>query len=511
MVTAMSKAGESVILPSNAVFLVHKVGTSKAGHETQWETRAKAMRAAPDANPTASSANNKNDAVKTRSDAAGGASWEFVSYTPRKDQQLPRRPKEKKRKRRVQNNNADSHRNENASLVSLEQDSKLLRNPNMPQHLPVALVGHALLYINFCKFLSIPCSLDWFPRMMQDEAWRCIILSLSASTLATLTGSSSNYVDAHTLLDEALRQLKSRVASGALPSDQTLGAISCLSMWSNEQGNLDKAWVHAKGLAELVKLRGGFSKISDGMRSKIYRGVFDIAVNSDKPPLLDDGLRGFPNSEVVSEDGLDPSECRISPRLSSMFEDVVQFSSTIDDAMTQNVKLDTNYLYELVFGLYNRLLSCQSDSMSGCDNSLRICLILYIKSIVSHDSLDTTSTHLVKKLQASIQDCLDSHPSSPLARWKLFIGGMAATGGTSEKQWFLQHLAEALAENETEGEDGWESLQAELGSIVWSRPINEAAGHKLWLQIAENSVSMIKGSRFTIEAPKSPVGDSFMR
>lgn len=67
---------------------------------------------------------------------------------------------------------------------------------------------------------------------MQDEAWRCIILSLSASTLASLTGSSSNYVDSHALLDEALRQLKSRVASGALPSDQTLGAISCLSMWS---------------------------------------------------------------------------------------------------------------------------------------------------------------------------------------------------------------------------------------------------------------------------------------
>lgn len=42
-------------------------------------------------------------------------------------------------------------------------------------------------------------------------------------------------------------------------------------MFKNEQGNLDKGWVHAKGLAELVKLRGGFSKISDGMRSKVYR------------------------------------------------------------------------------------------------------------------------------------------------------------------------------------------------------------------------------------------------
>ncbi|KAL7810271.1 hypothetical protein V8C44DRAFT_120101 [Trichoderma aethiopicum] len=504
----MSKAGESVILPSNAVFLVHKVGTSKAGHETQWETRTKAMRAAPDPNPVLSIRNNRNDAVKAKSDAAEGGSWEFVSYTPRKDrQQLPRRPKEKepKRKRRVLNK-PNSHEIKNTSLVSLRQDPKLLRNPSdLPPDLPVALFGHALLYVNFyfhsiaTGAYSLPCLLfnpakrDWFPRMMQDEAWRCIILSLSASTLASLTGSSSNYVDSHALLDEALRQLKSRVASGALPSDQTLGAISCLSMWSNEQGNLDKGWVHAKGLAELVKLRGGFSKISDGMRSKVYRGVFDIAVNSDRPPLLDDGLRGYPDNEVVPEDedeetgksDVKSSECRISPRLSSMFDDVVQFSTTVDDAMTRNIKLDTNSLYDLVFGLYNRLLSCQSDSMSGCDNSLRICLILYIKSIVSHDSLNTTSTHLVKKLQASIQDCLDIHSSTPLTRWKLFIGGMAATHGTPEKQWFLQHLAETLAEIEIEGDDGWGSLQAELSSIVWTRPINEAAGHRLWLQIAE--------------------------
>jgi hypothetical protein len=85
---------------------------------------------------------------------------------------------------------------------------------------------------------TLPCLLfnpakrDWFPKMMEDEVWRSIILSLSAHALASVTGSASNYVDYHTLLDEALRQLKSRVASGSLPTDQTLGAISCLSMWS---------------------------------------------------------------------------------------------------------------------------------------------------------------------------------------------------------------------------------------------------------------------------------------
>ena len=160
----MSDKGENVILPSNAVFLVHKVGTSKAGRGTQWETRTKAMRAAPDPNPVLSIANSKNDTVKTKGDAAeGGASWEFVSYTPRNVHQLPRRPKDKepKRKRRVQKD-SNSHKNKNTSLVSVKQEPKLLRDPDLlPPDLPVALVGHALLYINFCTFFSVPCSLHY--------------------------------------------------------------------------------------------------------------------------------------------------------------------------------------------------------------------------------------------------------------------------------------------------------------------------------------------------------------
>ncbi|KAK4064868.1 transcriptional regulator family: Fungal Specific TF [Trichoderma aggressivum f. europaeum] len=496
----MSNKGESVILPSNAVFLVHKVGSSKPGREIQWETRSKTMRAAPDPTPLTTTAPSASKSVKAKSDAADGASWEFVSYTPRKDQQLARRPKDKRRRR---NEGPTVSPKERSVVVPVRQQPKLslTQNPagGMFPDLPVTLVGHALLYINFyfhsiaTDAYTLPCLLfnpakrDWFPRMMQDEAWRCIILSLSASSLAAVTGNSSNYVDSHSLLDEALRQLKVRVASGALPSDQTLGAISCLSMWSNEQGNYDKAWIHAKGLAELVKLRGGFSKINEGMRSKLYRGVFDIAVDLDRPPLIE-GLCNSPSTASLDspwseESGSSLSECRIPMSLFGIFQDVLQVSTTIGDAMTRNIKLDTTYLYETVFGLYNRLLNCQSDTMPSCDNSLRICLILYIKSIVSQDRLNVTSMNLVRKLQASIQGCL--HSSAPLTRWKLFIGGLAATDGTSEQQWFIQRLATAVSESNMSGEDGWKSLQADLSDILWVKPIHETAGHKLWLQIEE--------------------------
>ncbi|KAF3073348.1 hypothetical protein CFAM422_004382 [Trichoderma lentiforme] len=62
---------------------------------------------------------------------------------------------------------------------------------------------------------------------------------------------------------------------------------------------------------------------------------------------------------------------------------------------------------------------------------------------------------------------------------------MAATDGTAEQQWLLQHLANATSENNMSGEEGWKSLQAELSGILWVKPIHETAGHKLWLQIEE--------------------------
>lgn len=149
--------------------------------------------------------------------------------------------------------------------------------------------------------------------------------------------------------------------------------------------------------------------------------------------------------------------------------------------MTRNIKLDTDHLYESVFGIYNRLLSCQPGNMSDCDNSLRISLILYIKSLTSGGRFNATSMNLVRKLQASIQGCL--HSPSPLTRWKLFIGSMAASDETTEQQWFLQHSATAMAESDMASADGWMAFQEELSSILWVKPVLEAAGYNLWLQI----------------------------
>lgn len=149
----MSNRGESVILPSNAVFLVHKVGGTKAGRASQWETRTKSMRVAPDLAPRISVAVDGNNESKSNASNTEGGSLEFVAYTPGKRQQSTKRPKEVKRGRRAKRSVTPP---KDRSLVSVKMEPTLSRNPSpMPPELPVALVGHALLYINYCMLLPL--------------------------------------------------------------------------------------------------------------------------------------------------------------------------------------------------------------------------------------------------------------------------------------------------------------------------------------------------------------------
>lgn len=77
-----------------------------------------------------------------------------------------------------------------------------------------------------------PAKQNWFPRMLADDVWRCIILSLAARTIAKMTKNSANLQDARSLLNEALRRLNYRMSTGYIQSDETLGAIACLANWS---------------------------------------------------------------------------------------------------------------------------------------------------------------------------------------------------------------------------------------------------------------------------------------
>ncbi|KAH0492100.1 hypothetical protein TgHK011_007067 [Trichoderma gracile] len=261
------------------------------------------------------------------------------------------------------------------------------------------LAHHTILYINFCfhilasdayplssLFLFNPAKQNWFPRMMVDDAWRCVNLSFAARTLAEMTNNSANLQDARILLSEALQRLSHRIAAGYAQTDETLGAIACLANWSNSMGDHEESWAHARGLAELVSIRGGVASVNTRLWSKIYRGILEIAVDSDNIPnthvvsdiiKTPDVLCHEPNANVSA---MFPCSCQLSVEMAKIFHGLSVISAALQDAGMRQTKLDPEYVDSAVFGLLQRLLLSASQTMDPCHNAFRVCLILYIKS-----------------------------------------------------------------------------------------------------------------------------------
>ncbi|UKZ74945.1 hypothetical protein TrVFT333_002615 [Trichoderma virens FT-333] len=305
--------------------------------------------------------------------------------------------------------------------------------------------------------------------------------------IAKITQNNITLQDARSLLNEALQRLNHRISTGYFQTDETLGAIACLAMWSNSLGDLEKSWVHARGLAELVSIRGGLSSIDERLRSKMYRGILEIAVDSDNIPntqLLSD-LIDTTGVSSGKTNVIDPAKLPCSREmvmdLASMFHDILAMSDALQDAMMRQTKLNPEYMDSTVFGLLQRLLLCASHHMSECHNAFRICLILYMKSLTCmFERFVITSTTLVRKLQSYMESCLLT--PTPLTRWKLFIGCLAAADGTPEKQWFISSLAECLSQD-MRGEDGKYTFQNELRSILWIEFVHGKHTNAIWAQL----------------------------
>ncbi|KAL7933155.1 hypothetical protein V8C35DRAFT_305076 [Trichoderma chlorosporum] len=517
----MTGSGENILFPDKSLYLIHKIhnGTS-LDRISQWQTRPKSLQTVQQPSSIA----NLSESTEKRN-IANTAKIKFIEYNkqgnpPQKRKKLPhtrsfatfhirkklstRKPYTLPRQRSENDNKAHNNQHqsirEHARLILCGIPNHEVLNFAMPalsDRMSPSLSHHIILYINYyfhviatdayplsSIFLFNPAKQHWFPRMLADDVWCYIILSFSARTIAKITRNGVNLQDAHSLLNEALQRLNHRMSAGYIQTDETLGAIACLANWSNSFGDHEKSWSHARGLAELVSIRGGLSTINQRLRPKMYRGILEIAVDSDNIPntqLLSDlveitGVTCQQNNAVVP--ATFPCSREMSMDLASIFYDISELSGALQNAMTRQTKLDPEYMDSTVFGLLQRLLLCASQYMSPCHNAFRICLILYIKSLTcTFERFVQTSTALVMKLRSYINTCLST--PTRLTRWKLFMGCLVAADGTPDKEWFISSLVECLSQD-VRGEDGRSVFKMELSSILWIEFVHEKHTDAIW-------------------------------
>ncbi|KAL7949329.1 hypothetical protein V8C42DRAFT_310612 [Trichoderma barbatum] len=521
----MATYQENIIFPDKSLYLIHKIqdGTS-LGRTSQWKTRPKSLQVA--LKPSGISSGGSSKSIG-KGDGANTATIRFIDCSNQGNQlqkkkkkqsharnlamfhilkqSTVRRPWSQPSKNAGQMHRIPQHqvlRNHAPSLHEISNRDVLnLAIPALSDRMPPSLSHHVILYINYyfhviatdtyplsSLLLFNPAKQHWFPHMLADDVWRYIILSFAARTIARITQNRVNLQDARSLLNEALQGLNHRMSTGYIQTDETLGAIACLANWSNSLGDHEKSWAHARGLAELVSLRGGLSNINERLRSKMYRGILEIAVDSDNIPntqLLSDlpEVTGCSSSQT---DAIVPAKlscsCEVSIDLANNFYNISALSNALQDAMMRQTKLNPEYMDSAVFSLLQRLLLCASQKMSACHNAFRICLILYIKSLTcTPERFVITSTNLVKKLRSYMDNCLLA--PTPLTRWKLFMGCLTAADGTLEKEWFVSSLVECLPQD-MRGDDGQSALQNELSSVLWIEFVHGTHVNAIWPVLA---------------------------
>ncbi len=155
----------------------------------------------------------------------------------------------------------------------------------------------------------------------------------------------------------------------------------------------------------------------------------------------------------------------IPVNLDAILRDVAELNGTIQDAPARGIVLDPELLEGAIMDMHQHLLVLASapaasaaPPMSDCQHATRLALSLYLKSLSKPlGYLQATSAVPVSKLRGLMasQCVVDKQPPiTPLTRWKLVVGAMAACDGTPERKWFLCMLAAVMRKQDGRKEDG---------------------------------------------------------
>ncbi|KAH8879796.1 hypothetical protein GQ53DRAFT_738107 [Thozetella sp. PMI_491] len=479
---ALKWPGEGIILPEEPLFLVQKGWKAKYSGETSLVTRAELYRPARAIRRLGERSRQFRRRVGENSSNSRG--YKFVNSATQEIEPTSghtswtgeEKPRDGRPTKDTQKPMPATFKSARAIMASLSP------------------VGHNSLYVNYyfhqisavmyplSSFLAFnPVKRDWLPTAMADEVWFPVILYVSAITLASQTGYDTTLRDAPELLNMALQNLNHRLAANMTPSDETMGAVACLAMLDNSAGNVESALLHTRGLIEMVQLKGGMLRIKETMRTKVYRGILDVAVDSDTRPLLHYECHSvqMPSPVVVSR-------IQWPPNLEEEMVRIAQELSYLNDFIEQashGARLDPKSFDNQVFGVQQRLLH-QSQEGSHENEAVRIALLLYVKSLTRPlAQLTVTSSRLTSKLRNLIDRRFET--TSSLMLWLLFMWGLCAVKSRADEAWIRNKI---LAEGcgGMEKSSSWGVVRRELKRVLWVGSVHDAVGSTLWARICNS-------------------------
>jgi hypothetical protein len=281
-----------------------------------------------------------------------------------------------------------------------------------------------------------------------------------------------------------LDRLNRRLRNGKY-SDITIGAVSCLAFCENVAGNHERWKMHATGMSEMIRIRGGFGAVKEAYHMKIHKSDLTGAFDTLTPSNLDRPTHK--SASLFSTLALEPPNPSIEPLLvdlgltDKVLKAMVELSylcHALNHAADQQVPIDPSPFDEDVTCIQHDLLASLSASQESVERLCVITTLIAIQPLVREIPFTPMSaSHVSKQLKEAFLAVNVARTPPRLIFWMLFMGGLVSAP-TNERIWFRKRLRD-FQKLRSDLVD-WPNVQAQLQKAFWVDKVHDPFGMVLW-------------------------------
>ncbi|KIX94938.1 uncharacterized protein Z520_09248 [Fonsecaea multimorphosa CBS 102226] len=223
-----------------------------------------------------------------------------------------------------------------------------------------------------------PIETIWLPVVVTDQVSLHATLFSCAMHFFRMSGHQS-FKDSDLMMKVILNRLNRRLHDGTY-SDLTISAVSCLALNENYLGNHQSWAMHAAGMSEMVRARGGFGAVKDVLHMKIYRPDTIGAVDTLSHPHFPRPVKTTESlySAVVLNSGLTPTKLPIldldlTPTVSNALTELAHLCHALSHAADEQIPVDPLAFDEDVTCIQHDLLRSQNSQQGVVERVLPCC------------------------------------------------------------------------------------------------------------------------------------------
>ncbi|PYH44036.1 uncharacterized protein BP01DRAFT_299537 [Aspergillus saccharolyticus JOP 1030-1] len=296
----------------------------------------------------------------------------------------------------------------------------------------------------------------------------------------------------------ALHLLNARLAGVDSLSDDTVAAVVGMVHYERHLGHFDRAYIHVRGLRQMVNIRGGIRQLGCELSRKIFlRCDLECSIQLGRALLFSVEEVDAMSSSMVRSDLQHratttwPDRQRLDPGLTTLFRyatDIARIYNDIGAGVEPKLTYPAHFDILLPFGY--RLLRFSpwqaARPPSLLDDLVQIGLLVFLGAFLRRLDRGITDNVLLARLLRSVADSAEvDRVTQEALLWALFVG-TASIFQKDAPEWLILRAGVLMQELTLAT---WEDTLCLLRQFPWVNALHDAPAQHLWKRLATSCIT----------------------